>query len=135
MNRGKQHIVVVHPHEYGLAMVQLHYHDQIRPFSAVEFERESVSEKEIELAVQLVRAQAHDAFDARQYTDEVRERLLDLIRRKEEGADITALATVEPARDNTIDLIATLKASIEATATRQPAAAPPARSKSRKKSA
>jgi DNA end-binding protein Ku len=62
------------------------------------------------MAKQLIESLSGD-FDASQYKDEYRERVLDLIERKAAGETITVEAP-EPERQDVPDLMAALEASI-----------------------
>jgi DNA end-binding protein Ku len=110
--RGKQHIVMLRPHEEGLLMEQLHYADEIRSFEEVPLEEGEVNEAELKLALQLIEQATADAFDPTQFRDEVREKTLELIQKKVEGEEITA-APAEESKTKIIDLMAALKASIQ----------------------
>jgi DNA end-binding protein Ku len=119
--RGKQYVVMVRPHEQGLLLEQLYYADEIRAFDEVPLEDGEVNEAELQLARQLIDQAASDAFDPSQFKDEVRERTLELIEQKVQGQEITA-APAEESKTKIIDLMAALKASIEAEGDRKPAA-------------
>jgi len=70
-----------------------------------------LTEKEKTMARQLVESLAADGFEPEKYHDQYREQLLDLISRKESGADIVAEPQTEaPAK--VLDLVAALEASI-----------------------
>jgi DNA end-binding protein Ku len=118
--RGKQHIVAIRPHEGGLLLEQLHYADEIRPFSEVPLEEGEVNPAELELARQLIAQAAVEEFDASEFRDEVRERMLELIEQKVSGQEITAAPAEEP-KTQIIDLMAALKASIGDGGSRKPA--------------
>jgi len=111
--RGKQYMVMIRPHEEGLLMEQLYYADEIRSFSEVPLEEGDVNPAELGLAIQLIDQAASEAFDPSQFHDEVREKTLELIQQKIAGKEITA-APVEESKTKIIDLMAALKASIEA---------------------
>jgi DNA end-binding protein Ku len=110
--RGKQHIVMIRPHEEGLLMEQLYYAEEIRSFDEVPLEDGDVNDAELALAIQLVDQAASEAFDPESFKDEVREKTLELIEQKVQGQEITA-APVEESKTKIIDLMAALKASIE----------------------
>jgi DNA end-binding protein Ku len=110
--RGKQYLVMIRPQENGLLMEQLHYADEVRDFAEVELEDEDVSDAELELARQLIAQASSDEFRPEAYTDEVRERMLELIQSKVDGEEITVVAE-EPPQTQIIDLMAALKASLE----------------------
>ena len=82
-----------------------------------------MSDSELDLAVQLVDQASSDAFQATDYTDDVRARMLDLIQQKVDGEDIVTMAQEEP-QTQIIDLMAALKASLsEEGSERKPAKA------------
>lgn len=111
--RGKQYLVMVRPMEDGLVMEQLRYANEIRKFSEVPLEDAKVKQDELQLAIQLVEQAASDEFRPENYTDEVRQRMMELIERKVEGEDITVTPTEEP-EHKIIDMMEALKASIAA---------------------
>ena len=118
--RGKQYLVLVRPMENGLCMEQLHYPDELRPFSEVPIDDAEVKPAELKLAVELIRQAATDEFHPESYRDEVRERVLALIQKKIEGEDITVAPTAEP-EHKIIDIMEALKASLAAGNARKPA--------------
>ena len=123
--RGKQYVVMIRPHDEGLLMEQLYYADEIRSFDEVPLEDGEVNEAELNLAIQLIDQAASDTFDPTQFSDEVREKTLELIQQKIDGQEITA-APAEESKSKIIDLMAALKASIaedegESEAKRKPA--------------
>ena len=63
------------------------------------------------MARQLVESLAAEAFEPEKYHDQYREQLLDLIARKESGAEIVAEPQTEPPA-KVLDLVAALEASI-----------------------
>lgn len=112
--RGKQYLVMIRPvGEDGLAMEQLHYPDEIRPFSEVPLGEGQVKDEELKLAVQLIQQSASEKFQPELYHDEVRARILEQIQRKVEGEDIIA-APEEAPQAQIIDLMEALKASLAA---------------------
>jgi len=111
--RGKEYLVLVRAAEDGLLMEQLHYAEEIRPFSEVPVGEVEVKEEELRLAVQLIEQAASDTFRPEKHKDSVRERILELIQRKVDGEDITVTPAYEP-EHKIIDLMEALKASIAA---------------------
>jgi DNA end-binding protein Ku len=109
--RGKQYLVLLTPQEEGIVMEQLRYSHEVRSFEDVPIGSAEVKDKELELAVQLIRQIATDEFKPESYRDEVRERVLELIQKKIEGEDITE-APVEAPQTQIIDLMEALKASL-----------------------
>jgi DNA end-binding protein Ku len=134
--RGKQYLVLVRPMDDGLVMEQLHYPDELRDFSEVPQGEGEVKKEELALAVQLIEQAASEEFDPGQYSDEVRQRVMDLIQQKIDGEDITAAPAEEP-QAQIIDLMEALKASVAKTdedTGRKPAKRAAAKSSSKKTS-
>lgn len=111
--RGKQFLVVLRPLEDGLVLEQLFYPAEVRSFDDVPREEGEVNEAELALARQVVEQGSRDSFDAAQYADEVKERVMALIERKIEGEQIT-VAPREDSDAKIIDIMEALKASLEA---------------------
>jgi DNA end-binding protein Ku len=109
--RGKQHLVMVRPYEGGLLMEQLLYANELRSFSDVPMDESEVSDSELALAVQLVAQASSEGFEATDYKDDVRDRMLEVIQQKVDGEDIVTVAQEEP-QTQIIDLMAALKASL-----------------------
>lgn len=133
--RGKQYLVLIRPEGEGLAMEQLYYADEVRPFSEVPVGETELKPEELTLAVQLIRQAATDSFDAARYEDEVRKRVMEQIERKIQGQEITAAPEDEP-QTQIIDLMEALKQSLaKGDAKKEAAAAPEASRKPRRKTA
>ncbi len=111
--RGKEYLDLVRAAEDGLLMEQLHYAEEIRPFSEVPVGEVEVKEEELRLAVHLIEQAASDKFLPEKYKDSARERILELIQRKVDGEDITVTLAYET-EHKIIDLMEALKASIAA---------------------
>ena len=77
--RGKQYLVLIRPMGEGLAMEQLHYADELKPFAEVPLGDAEVKETELALALQLIEQAKTDKFEPEKYTDDVRARMLDLM--------------------------------------------------------
>ena len=118
--RGRQHLVMIRPHEEGLVVDQLRYADEVRSFAEVPVDAADVKPAEMTLARQLIDQSSSEAFAPEKYTDEVREKMLELIQRKVEGEEITVAPADEP-RTQIIDLMAALKASLAGGEERKPA--------------
>ena len=110
--RGKQYLVALRPVKGVLVMQQLHYATEIRPVSDAEVETPAVGDRELKLALQLIDSQAKDAFDPKEWKDEVRDRIQEQIERKIGGEEISV--TSEPRREaKVIDLMEALQASLK----------------------
>jgi DNA end-binding protein Ku len=110
--RSKERLVAIRPIEGALCVETMRYADEVVPVKDLVPETDAeLSEKERTMARQLVESLAGEGFDPQKYHDQYREQLLDLIRRKESGADIVAEPTTEPPA-KVLDLVAALEASI-----------------------
>lgn len=111
--RGKQYLVMVRPYgERGLVMQQLHYADEVRSFDEVPVtETTPIADSELNLAIQIIEQVATDEFRPESYTDEVKERVHELIQQKVEGKEIEVAPAAAP-KGEIIDLMAALKASL-----------------------
>ena len=85
-------------------MEQLFYHDELKSFSEVPLGDAEVKDSELELAVQLISQATSETFQPDKYSDEVRERTLELIQKKIDGEDITQIEAEEAERpDHRLD--------------------------------
>jgi DNA end-binding protein Ku len=115
ISRGKEHIVVIRPIEDGLALHQLHFKAEVRDLKDLGIEPAVVSEPELKLANQLIEHLAAKRFDPNEYADEHRARVQAAIQKKVEGKEVSiAEGPVAAAGGNVIDLMAALRASIDA---------------------
>ncbi|HPH70262.1 MAG TPA: Ku protein [Kofleriaceae bacterium] len=109
--RGKQYIVLVRPFQGGLMMHQLRYADEVKAWSEVPIgDLPEVKPAELNLAKQIIQQIATDSFIPEKYKDDVRTRMMDLINKKVEGQEITAMP--EAPQGKVIDLMEALKASL-----------------------
>ncbi|MGY5483168.1 non-homologous end joining protein Ku [Paenibacillus sp. ALE2] len=111
--RSKSSLAAIRVLDECLAVETMFYPDEIRPISQVPNlpGQEEVKEKELTMAKMLIE-QLSTPFDAAKYTDQYRERLLDLIQHKVAGEEVR-IAPTQP-QTNVVDLMAALQASIEA---------------------
>ena len=114
--RGKDYLVLLRPYDGGLILQQLRYADEIRPFSEVPLAPSEVKEPELKLAMQLIEQIATDEFKPEEYEDHVRQRTRDLIEKKVQGEEITAVPQEAP-KAQIIDLMEALKASLASSGT------------------
>ena len=109
--RGKEYLVLLTPKDDGVIMEQLHYAHEIRSFDEIDTGEAEPKEGELELAIQLIEQISNDEFEPEKYTDEVRDRVLEMIQAKVEGEDITVSAEEAP-ETQIIDLMEALKQSL-----------------------
>ncbi len=109
--RGHQYLVELRPYQTGLAMFQLHYADEVKPWSEVPAPaRGKSSTAELALARKVIDNLRRATFDPSRYKDEVKARVRELIAQKAKGGEILAPPSVE--REPVADLMAALKASL-----------------------
>ncbi|HEY1553106.1 MAG TPA: Ku protein [Kofleriaceae bacterium] len=122
--RGKSYVVMVRPFETGLALHQLRYADEIKPWSAAGVgELPAPTASELALARQLIGQLEHAKLDMSVYRDEVKDRVRDLLANKAKTGE-TITAPDAPAPPSIPDLMAALKASLGAGVAHTPTARP-----------
>jgi DNA end-binding protein Ku len=115
ISRGKEHIVVIRPVGDGLAMHQLHFKAEVRDLKDLGVEAAPVSEPELKLAQQLIDHLATKRFDPNEYADEHKARVEAAIQKKVDGKEVSLAEGPASAKGgNVIDLMAALRASIDA---------------------
>ncbi len=108
----KEQLVAIRPEDGGVILTTLLYQDEVKAPPEIPATKPVViSEEEIDLALQLLKALTMD-FDPSKFHDRYREALMEMITAKVEGKELPAVPKVE-ARP-TQDLMAALKASLEA---------------------
>jgi DNA end-binding protein Ku len=137
--KSKQYVVQVRPVEDGMVLQQLLYADEVRSLKDLSIEPVAVSAGELQLALQLIDQISQDAYDATQYVDEEKKRILAAIDQKIAGKEVVASAHDEaPSTAQVIDLMEALRASLGKKAASakvavvEPAAAPAGQAKERK---
>ena len=89
----------------------LYYADEIRTADLPEEPEVLISQPELDMALSLVEM-LEEPFDAKKYSDQYRVAMLDMIEAKRNGE--TLVAAPETPLPKTVDLMAALKASLEA---------------------
>ena len=127
--KAKQYVVQIRPAEGGMVLQQLLYAAEVRSFADLNIEPATVTPAELQLALQLIGQISQDSYDATQYKDEERQRILDAIDRKIAGKQIVATTHDEqPTSGQVIDLMEALKASLQKKPAGAVAKTPPAKS-------
>ncbi len=122
--RGKQYIVMLRPTGEGLVMQQLLYADEVRSMAMLEIPKAEVKEGELQLARQLVEQGASQIFDPTAYTDEVKARIEEAVRKKVAGQQITIAEAAPEGGAKIIDLMEALRASLQRGPARTPHSEP-----------
>jgi DNA end-binding protein Ku len=110
--RNKESLCVLRASDNNLLMLEtLYYPDEIRTAELPATPEVLVSQPELNMALSLVEM-LEEPFDPKKYQDQYRVALLDLIEAKRNGSEV--VATPETPLPKTVDLMAALKASLEA---------------------
>lgn len=109
--RGKQQLVVFRPLNGAIVMQQLRYGDEVKAMSEIPIPDATVTDAELGLAKQFISALAKPEFDIKQYKDEYREKLRDLLDKKIKGEAVDLTPAPAPAA-KVVDLMEALKASL-----------------------
>lgn len=121
--RQKEHLVALRAVGGRVMLETLYYPDEVRPYEGLDVSDVPVSEQELQMASALV-DMLHQPFDPTQYHDEYRDALTAMITAKLEGGAVVGADESAPAAQ-TVDLMAALRASIEAAQARQSGAVEP----------
>ncbi|OGS47286.1 MAG: Ku protein [Euryarchaeota archaeon RBG_16_67_27] len=109
----KEQLVSISPHDGVMVLNLLLYQDEIKaPPDIPATKPVVITEDEINLALQLLNALTSE-FDSAKYKDRYREALMELITARVEGREVPEI--VRPQAQPTQDLMAALRASLEAT--------------------
>jgi DNA end-binding protein Ku len=119
---SREQLVVLRPMEKLLAISVLHYAEELNKPAAYEDELATteISDQELNLAKTLIEATTSDELSMDQYRDLYNERLTKLIETKVAGQEIVQAPTEEG--PTVINLMDALKASVEQTKKKAPAA-------------
>ena len=118
--RNRESLCVLRAGDNVLMLETLYYPDEIRTSDLPATPEVLVSPQELTMALTLVEM-LEESFDPKKYQDDYRAALLEMIEAKANGREV--VATPEAALPNTVDLMAALKASLEAARKAKPAAA------------
>jgi DNA end-binding protein Ku len=116
--RNKESLCVLRPNDNALMLETLFYPDEIRAHDLSSMPDVLVSQPELNMALGLIDLLA-EQFDPTKYQDEYRGALLAMIEAKRTGHQVVATPEAPPPK--TVDLMAALKASLEAARKNKPA--------------
>src|SRR5712691_1383282 len=120
--RNKESLCVIRAADTNVLMLEtLYYPDEVRTADLPATPEVMVSQPELTMALSLVEM-LQETFDPKKYHDQYRVALLDMIEAKRNGNEI--VATPEAPLPGTVDLMAALKASLEAAKKGKPGAEP-----------
>ncbi|TRY19387.1 Ku protein [Tessaracoccus rhinocerotis] len=112
--RQRESLALIRPKDDLLVMHTMFWPDELRDGEfAKPSDEVTVSDAELEMANLLIK-QLEGSFDPEQYTDSYREAITEVVEAKLAGAPIPEAAGEEEGAGEVVDLMATLKASVEA---------------------
>jgi DNA end-binding protein Ku len=114
--RTKQYLAALRVVEGVLVLSTMLYADEVVPVKEMEIPDAAdveVSERELKMARQLLDSLSSDQFEPEKYSDDYREKVLDLIERKAAG-EVVVAPTAEAEPTKVVDLLAALEASVAA---------------------
>ena len=114
--RAKEYVVEIRPVEGGLVLQQLLYADEVRSIDALGIDLVEVGAAELQLALQLIEQTSEDAFDPERFVDEEKASILAAVERKIAGRSVVAQPPRVVPSAQVIDLVAALRASLDAIA-------------------
>jgi DNA end-binding protein Ku len=111
---GKEQMVAIRPKDGALLMSSLFYADEVRSLSGIDEIQDppEVNPQELALAAQLIDS-ITQPFDPKQFQDQYRNAVLDVIKAKVEGKEVVEPPQVETGK--VINLMEALKSSLERT--------------------
>jgi len=109
--RDRQNLGCLRVREGVITLERMHFADEIRPVEEIAPKAVKVAKQELEMAAQLIE-QYSGEFDPKQYRDTYRDALCEIIKAKRKGVEVRLEAEPEP--EAPTDLIAALRASVEA---------------------
>jgi DNA end-binding protein Ku len=109
--RNQQHLGCLRVREGVLALEKMYFADEIRQPGDIKPKRVSVGKQELQMAAELIDRFA-GSFDIEKYEDTYRKALLKVIRAKAKGKEVHVERQPQP--EEAPDLMAALRASVEA---------------------
>jgi DNA end-binding protein Ku len=111
--RGKENLVLLRPAGNDhLALDVMYYADEVKNLREIEVPQAKVKEGELKLAQALIDGLSKEKWQPEKYHDTYRERVLELVKKKEEGRDVMASAPPAAKQAEVIDLMDALKKSL-----------------------
>jgi DNA end-binding protein Ku len=109
--RDRQNLGLLRIRDEVITLERMHFADEIRPVEDLAPKEAEVSRQELEMAEQLIE-HFKGTFDPNEYRDTYRDALCEIIKAKRKGEEIRVEREPEP--ETPTDLMAALRASVEA---------------------
>lgn len=107
---SREHIAILRPGASGILMHTMYYRNEVRQVEEFRTDRGLVKEKELELAMTLVKS-LEASFEPEKYKDTYRENLLAMIQNKVQGQQVVEIAAPQH-KAPVIDILEALKMSL-----------------------
>ena len=114
--RSKEYVVQIRAVAGGLVLQQLLYSDEVRAIDALGIDLVDVGAAELQLALRLIEQTSEDAYHPERFVDEEKQRILAAVERKIAGRGVVARPAAPTPSAQVIDLVAALRASLDAIA-------------------
>jgi len=111
--KTKEKLAVIRPFGKLILLQTLFYADELRPSAEIEVKLPEVSERELNMGIQLIKALGADTVDMAKYRDQYRDALLKVIEAKLNNLPLPVEA---PTAKKEMDLVDALMASLNAAA-------------------
>lgn len=114
--RSKQQLAILRVYENCIVMESIHYPDEVRSAAHVPGvpDQSNVNEKELQTAITLIDEPTAE-FEPEKYEDTYRHALLQRVNDKLENKETAVTPDKAPPREDVIDLVSALQASIDRT--------------------
>jgi DNA end-binding protein Ku len=111
--RGKENLVLIRPTSDGTRLILdvLYYADEVRNIHDIESPVAKIRDQEIGLAERLIDELSNEKWQADKYRDTYRERILELIKKKQQGEEVVIPPAAEKGAE-VVDLMDALKRSL-----------------------
>lgn len=111
--RNREKIGMLCAAENHIYMLEMYWHEDLRPFTEVKTSKSRVKKEELDMAKSLIN-QMKGAFEPNKYKDEYQERLLKVIKKKSKGDKVKIKSEEEQISDDADNLMEQLKQSLTA---------------------
>jgi len=108
--RDREHLACLRVRGGVIQLERMHFADEVRPTKGLAPKGVRVAKTELDMAVKLVK-QVSGTFDPKRFKDTYRDRLLQIIRAKEQGKTVEV---AEEVAEEPVDLMAALRESVAA---------------------
>jgi DNA end-binding protein Ku len=116
--RDRQNLGLLRVREGVITLERMYFADEIRPVDEIAPKKVQVEKQELQMAEQLIQQYSEEEFEPAQYRDTYRDALCEIIEAKRKGEEVRVEA--EPETEAPTDLMAALRASVEAAKRKRP---------------